>query len=186
MPAPFLDVITRTTGMRPAFLAKNIASLVSQTDPDYRQHFLRDYDPQSHGLAWANAHLANWDYDHLEGDYVLVLDDDDTLVNPGAIALLKDAAHHAAPGIIIFRGNHDRLGVLPPDFMIGMRPQFCQIGSCDFITRRDLFLEHIHNFDQPKGGDFHFIDSMWEAAGRVFWISEILSAVQRISEGSTE
>lgn len=176
MDRPFLTVVTRCY-KRPDMLAKNVASLEGQADPDYEQLFI--VDDVGRGIGRANRQLSTV---APSSRYVLVLDDDDMLVNDRAIELLKEAAKNG-PHMVIFKAIHNDLGVLPSRAIWGKRPLFGHIGSCDFISRRDVWERHIHAFGVNKGGDYEFLKSVWQDGPTVVWLDEILAGVQRISQG---
>ncbi len=173
---PFLTVVTRCF-KRPEMLAENVASLEGQTDPDYEQLFIVDEIGQ--GVGWANQQLATA---RPAGRYVLVLDDDDMLTNDRAITLMKEAAKNG-PHLIIFKAVHNGLGILPSRAIWGKRPLFGHIGSCDFVTRLDIWERHIHAFGVDEGGDYAFLKAIWQDGPTVVWLDEILAGVQRISRG---
>lgn len=176
---PFLTVMTRCY-RRERMLARNVASLEAQTVADYEQVLL--VDEVGRGLHLANMALAE---PEPRGDYVLVLDDDDMLVDDEAIAALKEAAADL-PDLIVFRAEHAHLGTLPRPTVWGKGPVLGHIGSCDFITRVDWWERHIDTFGAPKCGDFRFLESMWKEGPRVVWLDRVLAAVQRISGGQPE
>ena len=138
----FLTVLTRHMPARAALLTRNIASLQGQTDPDYEQLVLED----GHSRGWAFARqmlidAANSLVADYACEYVLILDDDDVMRAPDGIAQLKRAAR-GAPPVIIFRGRHAELGILPSHSWQG-RPECGDIGIFDFILRADVYRECI-------------------------------------------
>jgi glycosyltransferase involved in cell wall biosynthesis len=161
-------------------LQKNIDSLAAQTCQDFEHILIRD--DEGRGVAWANGQLQHAD---LNGQYVLVLDDDDKLADPTAVEKLKEATADN-PGLVIFKADHAGLGILPSPKAWKNQPVGGHIGSCDFITRSDLWREHIEAFDMPEAGDFYFLRSMWLDEPDVVWLDEQLAAVQRISRGRAE
>jgi len=176
----FLSVVTRCHPKRPGMMAKNVESLEMQTDQDF-EHILIE-DDEGRGVGWANAALQ-WAMP--EGEYVLILDDDDMLSTEQAIALLKQAAKDK-PGVVVFRAQHDWFGLLPDATVWEKEPKLGHIGSCDFITRQDIWADHIHAFAQERCGDYYFLDSIWQDGPEVVWLDEQLAAVQRISGGAPE
>ncbi len=174
---PFLSVVTRCY-KRLNMLGKNISALNSQDDPDYEQLFL--VDDVGYGVGYANRQLATAEP---KGEYVLILDDDDMLINDQAITLLKEATLDK-PDIVIFKADHDNLGILPSAAVWEKRPIYGQIGSCDFITRRDIWEKHIHAFGVDSAGDYAFLKAIWHDKPEVVWLNEVLAGVQRISWGA--
>jgi hypothetical protein len=177
----FLSVVTRCHPHRPTMLDRNQESLEMQTDQDYEHVLIKD--TEGRGVPWANAQLQ---YAEVTGEYVLVLDDDDMLTDPHAIATLKTAAANG-PALIIFKADHGPLGILPSRAVWEQRPVSGHIGSCDFITRRDVWREHISAFDKPECGDYAFLKSAWGDGGlQVVWLDATLAGVQRVSKGAAE
>jgi cellulose synthase/poly-beta-1,6-N-acetylglucosamine synthase-like glycosyltransferase len=164
----FLTVVTRCY-KRPVML---------ETDMDYEQLFITDEEGK--GIGWANRSLVMVEP---VGDYVMVLDDDDMLSNDQAIELLKEAAIDQ-PELIIFRATHNGLGTLPSNAIWGKRPLKGHIGSCDFISRRDVWEKYIHCFGVDEGGDYAYLHAVWMDRPRVYWLDEVLASVQRISHGA--
>ena len=125
----------------------------------------------------------------IRGRYVLILDDDDRLCNPEAIARLKKLAALATPGpdVIVFKAWHDRLGLLPTDRVFTERqPYPCEIGSCDLIIERELWRRNIRFFDYPKMGDYKFIEAVFQENPLALFCNEAMAEVMRISEGAPE
>ena len=177
---PFLSIITRCY-KRPSMLARQIDTVVYQDDPDYEQILLTD--SIGRGIGYANRLLATA---RPLGEYVMVLDDDDWLVHDNAIGLMKEATAVEGPALLIFRADHNGLGILPSKAVWQHRPIKGQIGSCDFITRRDTWDRHIHAFGVEEAGDYAYLFNVWQDNPSVVWLDEILAGVQRISRGASE
>lgn len=178
--APFLSVITRCY-KRPIMLAKNKASLKAQTDRDFEHLFIRD--DKGRGVGWANGEIAKAEP---TGEYVLVLDDDDMMLNHRAIAILKLATLDA-PGMVIFKADHKELGILPSKAVWQSRPMQGQIGSISFISRLDIWKRHAKAYGVPKAGDYNYLHAAWpDVKDHVVWLNELLTGVQRISWGQPE
>jgi glycosyltransferase involved in cell wall biosynthesis len=173
----FLSVVTRCY-KRPDMLARNVASLEEQAEPDYEQLFI--VDDIGRGVGWANQALSTAEP---AGDYVMVLDDDDMLTDYRAIELLKLATVDEPP-LVIFKADHARLGILPWPTVWGKRPIRGGIGSCDFISRRDVWEKHINAFGTLACGDYRYLQSVWQDKPDVVWLDEQLAGVQRISRGA--
>lgn len=176
----FLSIVTRCHPQRPNMLAKNIASLDAQTCQDYEHILIKDCEGR--GVGWANGQLQ---YAFPTGDYALVLDDDDYMKDETAVAQLKEAAKDS-PDIVIFKADHNGHGILPHEKVWGKKPLGGYIGSCDFITRQDIWRQHIPAFAQPTAGDFAFLMSLWHEDIDVIWHDAVLAAVQRVSRGRPE
>lgn len=158
-------------------LAINRRSLGAQTSQDYEQVFI--VDDVGYGVGNANRALLTA---RVAGDYVLVLDDDDRMTNDRAIEMLKEATADS-PDLVIFRVDHGPLGILPDDLIWEKRPLKGHIGSCAFITRRDVWGRFIHRFGVDEGGDYAYLHAVWMEGPDVVWLDSQLAAVQRISKG---
>ena len=169
---PFLSVVTRCY-KRPEMLANNTASLARQTDRDFEQIFL--IDDEGMGIGDANRVLM---VAEPTGDYVMVLDDDDWMINDRAVELLREATIES-PDMVIFKADHKGLGILPSKAIWEKRPLKGHIGSCDFITRRDVWEKYIHRFGVDEGGDYAFLHAVWMDSPVVIWLDELLAGIQR-------
>lgn len=177
----FLQVVTRCY-KRPNMLRKNIESLQLQDDQDFEQYFL--VDTVGFGIGFANSILQDAPIED-DVEYVMILDDDDYLADSRAIAMMKEAAKNK-PDLLIFKADHKQLGILPSPFVWKRRPLLGRIGSCDFITRSDVWKKHIHAFAKEEAGDYAFLRSVWDDKPQVVWLDALLASVQQISKGKTE
>jgi hypothetical protein len=175
----FLSVITRCY-KRPTLLARNVASLEAQTDQDYERVLTEDIEGR--GIGWANRVLSTVEP---AGVYVMVLDDDDMLIDNQAIEKMKIATVDR-PALVIFKADHQELGILPSGSVWNNRPIGGQIGSISFISRRDIWERHIHAFGVNSGGDYNYLRNVWQTKPSVVWLDEVLAGVQRISRGKPE
>ena len=178
----FLSVVTRCY-KRPTMLARNIASLEAQTAPDYEQLFIVDDDGQ--GIGWANCQF----YEHRDepqGDYILMLDDDDMLARNDAVMLLRAAAA-SGPELIMHGFRYVEGIILPTE---GVRenkwPTITQVGTSCFTTRRDIWYDNIEHFGIPTAGDYNFLYKTWPSLDSIEWLDEIIGEVQRVSHGAPE
>jgi hypothetical protein len=60
--APFLQVVTKTFGELSTKLARNAASLATQTDPDWVKTLV--VDSVGRGVAWSNTKREQGEYGH--------------------------------------------------------------------------------------------------------------------------
>ena len=176
---PFLSVVTRCY-KRPKMFLRNVGSLALQIDQDYEQILTEDIEGR--GIGWANRVLSTVEP---TGVYVMVLDDDDMLIDNQAIEKMKGATVDR-PAIVIFKANHKELGVLPSKAVWNKRPISGQIGSISFISRRDIWEQNIKAFGADAGGDYTYLQSVWQDKPSVVWLDEVLAGVQRISRGQPE
>jgi hypothetical protein len=177
--SPFLTVVTRHMPARAALLEANVASLACQSDTDYEQLIITDHEGR--GTGWANTNLRNY-ADAPSGQYVLVLDDDDLLACPDAIAQLRQAAR-SRPGVIMARMNHGLLGVLPDAAHWVKEPVRGRIGVSAAICRRDVWQGAAQQFANCYDGDFPFILAAYYSGRGVVWLDRVLTRVQQIGRG---
>ena len=176
----FLSVVTRHLVGREALLERNQTSLRAQTDPDY-QHVVIP-DEIGRGVEWANAQLAARRWDHLMGEYVMVLDDDNEVTNGGFIAALKAAAHGA--GMLIWRVDIPGLGIIPPDDCWKRTPQRARIDANCAAVRRDIWLESVKAFYSAYDADYDYLAACYKAAGKVVWLDHVYTRAVRRSLGA--
>jgi hypothetical protein len=176
----FLDILTRHMPQRKYMLRANDACLKAQSDPDFKQWVLVDEKRR----GWQHAAAMLMDVaPKLKGEYVLILDDDDLMINSEAICLLKEATQ-SQPAAVIFRGWHDDLGVLPGVDVWMRRPRLATIGAFDFITRRDVFCELVGTTGVAGYcNDFAIIDAVFERDMPRVWLDRLLCAVMKRSRG---
>lgn len=170
--APFLSIVTRHMASRPRMFARCLESLKVQTCQDFEHVVLAD--EVGRGMAWANRQF----FEHRalpQGEYVLILDDDDELATPEAVAILKAAAEASQADIIVFYGEHgERLGRLPTANVWGKAPLYSQISGQDFITRREVWYRHIAAYGAERAGDFAFLSEVWRCGYCVHWLGDVL------------
>lgn len=178
---PFLTVITRAY-KRPHMLAANQRSLADQTDPDYEQVILRD--EIGIGVAAANV-LIRHTIGLVRGEYVLILDDDDLIVDMGLIANLKHLTADR-PGVVMVRWDHGERGILPYANYIGAIPPRGAVGGGSPIVRADLFRALAHTWGASYDGDYDYVTAVLTSGQPVVWHDKVVCAVQRISLGRPE
>lgn len=185
---PFLSVITKHMMSRPGYFGRNQESLRIQTDADYEQIVL--VDEECIGVGESNVLFSQA---RPRGEYVLVLDDDDVMVNVDGIRLMKIATatgrpRNDRPAGVIMRGDYGELGVLPDNGHWGQRPAYCNIGMFGFALRRDVFEEFRHLLELNQYTmDFVLIDAVYGKYGEDFvWLDEVICKVLRRSFGRAE
>lgn len=180
----FLEIITRTFGRRPGMLARNQASLIRQTDPDWQQTLV--VDDVGRGCAWANANLATV---AAIGDYVWVLDDDDVCLRDTLVAELKHKALVCAdPYVIMLRAQHADFGILPHEENWQERPVLADIGFSNFVVRGDIW--NLYRADFAKmavyEADFCFVDLLWRQSFPFVWLDVVGASYPQRSLGASE
>ena len=176
----FLSFYTPTY-KRPVQLARCQASVQAQTVP-CQQLIVRDevgigVDGMFRAVP---RHAAG-----LWGQYVHMLADDDVLAGPDVVAQVQAVAHHEQqPDVIIVRALKN--GLLLPLEMQGP-PILGQIDLGCVITRRDVWLQHVHDYGAlgRYEGDYDHVSAMWRA-GRRFVYAGILFEHGPASHGAPE
>ena len=177
MTQPFLSVMTRTHPKPVDYLARNEQSLRDQLDPDYEQIVL--IDEVGRGLAWANRQF--WEHRHTaEGDYVIMLDDDNVLATPHAITILK-AVTWDQPEAVIFKADVGPHGIMPTSLAWSQRKAIAwQIDGHCTIVRTDIWRKYIHYFSVDIRGDAAFLAALTCADLRVEWCNAVLVRALRV------
>lgn len=178
----FLSVVTRCY-KRPKMLANNVASVRSQTDPDYQQVFI--VDDMGRGVGWANRQLVERAHE-ATGQYVMVLDDDDMLSDETLIETLKGIVEKNRPELIMAKMDHGELGILPNDDHWLKRPEHGQIGMSAWVASNELYRGAVQNIGPKRAGDVAFYQALYDRAASIYWLDQVISQVQRISWGKPE
>lgn len=183
---PFLSIITRKY-KRPNGFSRNQESIASLADNDCEQIFITDHCGL--GLLSANTSFGNEEVRELvTGKYVFLLDDDDFIIEPNFIGLLKGAAE-TDRDVIFFRMNiigGPNGDLYPTPETWGCTPKVAHIGGSCFVVKRELYLKYIHEFALPRMGDFAFVKSIWESGVSVKWLDSIMCQTGQISRGKPE
>lgn len=181
---PFLEVLTRTFNARPHLLRINQESLRRQTDPDWVQTLL--VDDVGRGIDWASENLAAY-APNLVGDYIWILDDDDTCILPTLVAELKFIVADSDPDVIMIRMDHGSGRILPGDDSWLCPPVLGQIGCSAFVVRRAVWQRHAMAMEHGHySSDYDLIASIWTEQPRVYWHDVVASRVMRQSFGRPE
>lgn len=180
---PFLEILTRTY-QRPRMLAVNQASLRNQTDDDWVQTLL--IDDVGRGIAWSHEHMAAY-APRLVGDYIWMLDDDDTCILPTFVAELKFIVADSAPDVIMVRMDHGAGRILPDGDTWHGPPVLSHIGCSAYVVRRAIWQEHAGAMIPGHyTSDFYFISAIWAAKPSVYWHDVVASRVMKQSFGAPE
>lgn len=177
----FLSIVTRHRPERANMLELNKASVWMQSDPDVQHIIAVDTHSEK---DWRRAHqmLVNAAAD-VEGQYVLILDDDDALINGRAVSLLKEATHDR-PAVVIWRAWHGDLGILPDDAHWQRRPELGHIGACGFVLRADVYHDVLmemqdEGYEGRYANDYDIVTRAYDK-GRTAWLDKLMTwAMQR-------
>lgn len=123
--------------------------------------------------------------DAVEGDYVTILGDDDVLADEAVVGRLYAIAEAASfPDVIIVSTEKAEHGRLPYDHA---GPPIC--GRIDLgcvVTRRDVWLQHVHDYGDIYEGDFKHLDAMWQAGRHFHYATGLLFSRGAVSRGGVE
>ncbi len=182
-------IITRCHPTRPSMLRLCVDSVKSQSCADYTHFLLHDdKTKKGYGVDEANRSLRN--ASPLNGEYIMVLDDDDFLVYDDFVREFKAYVSKDKPDIVMFRGSITRRGILPPDDVWGKPPQRGKIGSFCFAVRKELWDKYVKFWDRSEGyarmGDYTFITKCYNNAHTVYWMDKLVACTQQVSRGAGE
>lgn len=147
---PLLSILTRCFA-RPKGLERNKLMMERQTDQNFEQLFVVDEIGQ--GVHWANQQIAKAG-DIVNGQYVMVLDDDDFIMCDDFIEGLQEVVtENSNPPVIICRGFiHER--PMPKVWREGFKRG--TVGAPNVITRTNLFKRCCSWWDTERAGDYNY------------------------------
>lgn len=121
----------------------------------------------------------------VDGDYVMLLGDDDVLADETVVGRLYSIAESASfPDVIIVSTEKAQHGRLPYDHQ---GPPIC--GRIDLgcvVTRRDVWMAHVHDYGDIYEGDFKHVDAMWHAGRHFHYATGLLFSRGAVSRGGVE
>lgn len=163
------------------FLRQNQRSLSEQSDPDY-QHIIIE-DVYQRGVEYANGQMAARDWSDVEGEYVLILDDDDLMADDLLVLKLKRHTYYSdndtPPDLFMVRMDHGQWGILPAETWEG-EPQKGRQGCSCVIPSRAIFLEAVKSYTPKYDGDFDFVSACYGLSENIHWLDTVATRVQQI------
>jgi len=166
-----------------------IDSVKAQTCDDYTQLLLQD-DKTEDGYGVGEANKALHSASPLDGQYIMVLDDDDLIAYDDFVADFKEFIRKDKPDIVMFRGRVGALGLVPSDKLWQRPPRRGRIGSFCFAVKRKLWKKYITAWGGSDGfrlmGDYTFINKCYNNATTIYWMDRLVAITQRISKGRGE
>jgi glycosyltransferase involved in cell wall biosynthesis len=143
-------------------------------------------DGEGRGVGAAQAALANF-APYVTGEYVLILDDDDTCIRPRLVQEVKAIVSEHRPDAIMVRMDHGNGRVLPDDAHWQREPQLSYIGCSAYIVKRAMWQRFAPVFGGAEyTSDFDFINAIFGSDPDIYWFDVIASQVQRVSQGQPE
>ncbi len=180
----FLTILTRVHPARPNCLARNIASVKSQTDKDI-QHLLLRPEVEPHDVIKVGPlihHAAN----QIKGRYVMQLPDDDRLRTPSFVKDLKTIIESNSIDMVIFRMEYGE-GICPPDDVWELREiKWGGIAGQNVIVRRKIYDGASHEWLRLiYEADFYYIQTAFRLSKNVIWWNYIGIESQGILGGNS-
>jgi glycosyltransferase involved in cell wall biosynthesis len=175
----FLTILTRSF-RRPESLGRCVKSVALQTDPDVEHVII--HDQIGRGVEWSYTNLRSVTPD---GEYVMLLDDDDYLIEPSFVAELKCVTQEQGSPDVVFVGMNVA-GTVMPIWEHGLRRGY--IACSCFVIRRDVWLEHAQDFRPDYSADFYFIESIMNCDKKhtAAHLDMVASQTGRVSHGQPE
>lgn len=191
--APFITIITPCY-KRPLALARNRASVTAQLRTDIEQILV--IDDVGRGWDWISKELALATR-HARGQYIVCLDDDDELTEPGVIDDLAASLREleTLPDVIVTLCEIQysfgpRIIVPEPEYW-GKPPVKGHISGQCVILKRDVRMKHLQDFGADADGmviDFPWMRAVFEPGNHysVLWLPLVMSRMQFRGMGRTE
>jgi len=181
-----LCIVTRCHPNRPNMLKACEESLKNQTVDDYTHLLIKD--EKGYGVVGANKALHT--AEPINGQYVMVLDDDDFLIDPHFVEEFKKLVSEDKPDVVVFKGIISPHGFFPSDCLWEKPPVKGRIGSFCFAVSREFWVKYIE-FWKPSDGctvmaDFTFIQECYKNAEKVVWMDRVVSSTQKGASGGKD
>lgn len=169
------------TYMRPTYLSICRKSVQAQTCRDF-QHMVI-VDDAGIGVDGMFRDIRRH-ADHIRGDYVFILADDDRLLEPIGLEQVRTfAMANLFPPVIIVK-NYKWDKTFP--LVWEQAPEYAKIDTGNFIIRADVFRDNAGEFGECYEGDWVFIHHLWETGYPFAWCDCIFSTMQVGGKGRTE
>ncbi len=169
---PFMSFVTRCC-KRPEPLERCRASVLQQSDKDF-EHILI-FDEVGRGISWANQQFYV-NRQRVKGDYVYLLDDDDYLIEPNFISLIKQIVARESPDVIMVKMQTEA-HIFPTPDVWRKKPILGSIGTSCFCVSNPVYQKHIKEFGRRSCGDIAFIRSVFNDAYKIYWFDKIISRI---------
>jgi len=176
MDKPLVTFVTRCC-WRPQMLTDAIQSVQNQTRSCWEHLFL--VDEQKRGLQWANKQFHRH-REHVQGEYVFILDDDGRLEDPCFVACLEAFVYmRDYPDVVLTQSLAPAPGggfhylplahVWAVDWGAGERPEKWAGHAYNYVVRADVWKDTIEAFGKaPRtGGDAFFGTALCQGDYRI-------------------
>ena len=180
---PFLTIVTRHFIKRPKLFKKCCNSVQMQKNKDFEHIIIKD--EIGIGSLQANSLL----YDNrkrITGDYVFILDDDNTLVSDDFAGDMKELVQKYNPDIIFIRMLIE--GILYPTPLVWKASELTNdhVDTSCVVIRNNLWQENIIHFISVQIGDFWFINTIFKTKPKIYWQDKIYCKAEKSSSGKPE
>lgn len=164
----FLTILTRVHPARAECLARNIASVKSQTDGDVQHLFLRP-KVEPHDVIKVGP-LIHEAAPLIEGRYVMQLPDDDRLTTATFVADLKIATENETADMVIFRMMLG-FGIMPPEYhWLERLIEHCYIAGQNGILKKEIYNGASYEWLSPiYHADFHYLRTASHLSSKIVW-----------------
>jgi glycosyltransferase involved in cell wall biosynthesis len=169
--------ITRVHPQRPVMLKVCIESIKAQTSDDYIHILSRD-DKTKNGYGRFLANKSFSKISPINARYVMAIDDDDMIIDPDFVKIVREIVNKNNPEIIFFK-NIISGHVYPWPGFWKKPPVLARIGGSCFAIRLDIWEKYIHEFGKKSCGDFSFISICYKNTKNHFWLDRIVAKTQR-------
>jgi hypothetical protein len=178
----FLSIVTRTFYGRPLSLQRCLDSVSAQYGSSRLiQHYLA-VDKERRGVEWSHTNLATIEPE-LTGEYVMLLDDDDYLIDDSFVWDLAQFVEERRPQVVMVKMEMEDGRILP---IWEVKPYLGGVAISNHITRRDVFREHVKDFGNAYEGDASYITAVWNCGHPFDWLDRVVAKVGRVSHGAGE
>ena len=180
---PVLTIITRAY-KRPRQLHCNIFSVKGQAIQRYQHIVIPDDDGV--GLYEANKSFMQV-LDDIEGNYVMILDDDDILISDNVVGeVMHIDTFKKSPDMIVWKvWRLTEIVPTPVNWEYNKYRNSHRVANC-YAVKNSFFKRTIESFGTPVAGDQHWQQKMFSIPHSIFWYNGIMSANLRIGNCKPE
>lgn len=177
----FLTVYTPTY-KRPTLLERCKQSVAVQELPC--QHVIVE-DTVGLGVGGMYRDIQNHVHE-VNGDYVLVLSDDNCLMDIDvSLDLLNFVESHDWPDVVVWRGKINNI-IYPTVHCWQKRPIECHIDLSCFVVKKQHWVDNADDWPDSYEGDYHFINKQFERGLRFEWFDRLSYFAMQVSRGAPE
>jgi hypothetical protein len=171
---PFLTILTRCHPKRPECVKRNVEFVKGQTDNDVQHLLLRPkYEPRKatpRENAIAVGPLIYYAAQHIRGQYVLQVDDDDMLATPDFVKKMKAIVTKSNPDMIIFRCRLGNKLYPLQNYWDARQLKVATIPGPCVMVKKEIYDQASHEWLRPVyESDFHYIETCFKLSKKTIW-----------------